>query len=432
MEVFKNKYLLFVLLLYLSMFFGLFRGEDLLGAAEADYKGIKELLNIFRSDFSYYFRNYTELELRHSPVFQIFHIIILNLFNYDIIFKIINIHLNLIIVIVFYFSLKIQIKNYIKKNLIILSSIFFIMPSYRAYSIWPDSFLCGFLFFMLSVFFSLKFINCDDEKKNYFAYLNIISLAIASYVSPNFSVFSIFYLFVFYQYFSFSKNLLKIILINLILSLPAFFYIYIMENNFIDMDATKWIKTTTTFSITNLANKIIILPTIFIVYFVPFLIVNFEKIKSNFFLEIKKINFVYYILVISPLIMTNYFSFNEINSTLGGGGLFYNLLKFYDSHVIFLGIISSISILIILLLTNNNLKGKIFILCLILSNPQLTIYAVYFDLILFSCIFLFLNDGLLKIENLLNKIECIKVFFFYYFLILILHALKYQFYNTMQ
>lgn len=432
MEVFKNKYLLVVLLLYLSMLFGLFRGEDLLGAAQSDYTAIKELLNIFRSDFSYYFRNYTELELRHSPVFQIFHIIFLNLFDNDIIFKIINIHLNLIIIIVFYFSLKIQIKNYIKKNLIILSSIFFIMPSFRAYSIWPDSFLCGFLFFMFSVFFSLKFINCHEDRKNNFAYLNVVSLAIASYISPNFSVFSIFYLFIFYQYFSFSKNLLKIILLNLILSLPAFFYIYIMENNFIDMDGTKWVKISTTFSITNFANKIIILPTVFIIYFLPFLIINFEKIKNNFFAEIKKKNFVYCILIILPLIMTNYFSFNEINSALGGGGLFYNLLKFYDSHVIMLGIISSISILIILLLTSNNLKGKIFILCLVLSNPQLTIYAVYFDLILFSCIFLFLNEGLLKIENLLNKIEYIKIFFLYYLLILILHALKYQFYNIMQ
>ena len=262
--------------------------------------------------------------------------------------------------------------------------------------------------------------------------MNIISLAISSYLSPNFFTFSFFYLFIFFQHFNLSKNLLKIILLNIFLSLPAIYYIFIMGNNFIDFDGDIWIQNINTISMTNLANKIIILPTIFFIYFFPFLIINFKNIKKNFFSEIKKLNIFHYFLIIFPLLMLRYFSYSEINSVLGGGGLFYNLLKFFNYYELILSLLSSISILIILLLTNNSLKSKIFLICLILSSPQLTIYASYFDLVLFISIFLIMNDGLLKIDNLFNKVKIIKIFFLYYFLILILYIFKNQYYSMMQ
>ena len=431
MSTIKNKQVQVILFLYLTMIIGLLVGEDLLGAAEADYGGILVRLNVHREDFNYFFKNYIELDLRHSPVFQIFHIIVLNLFENDFFFRIINLHLNLVMIIIFYLSLKIQLVNFLKKDLLAISAIFFLIPTFRSYSIWPDSFLCGFLFFMLSIYFLLKFIN-SKQNKNYFAYLNIISLAISSYISPNFFTFSFFYLFIFFQHFNVSKNLLKIILLNIFLSLPAIYYIFIMENNFIDFDGDIWVQNINTISMTNLANKIIILPTIFILYFLPFLIINVKNIKKNFFLEIKKLNILHYFLIILPLPMLRYFSYSEINSVLGGGGLFYNLLKFFNYYEVILSLVSSISILIILLLTNNSLKSKIFLICLILSSPQLTIYTSYFDLVLFISIFLIMNEGLLRIDNLFNKVKIIKVFFFYYFLILSLYVFKNQYYAWMQ
>jgi len=77
----------------------------------------------------------------------------------------------------------------------------------------------------------------------------------------------------------------------------------------------------------------------------------------------------------------------------------------------------------------NSLKSTIFIICLMLSNPQLTIYMAYFDLILITCIFLFFDMGVFKIQDLFNKAKNAVIFFSYYLFIFILYILKENYYN---
>ena len=425
----KKKYQVIILTLYLSLLLGLFLEEDFLGGAAIDYsKILTNKLSIFKEDLLYYFKNYKELNLRHSPIFQVIHIFFLNTFKNDLVFRLINIHVNLLIIVFFYLSLKFKLK----KNLVILSAVLFLVPSFRSYSIWPDSFLFGFFFFIISIYLSQKFLTCDEQKKCYYAYLNVFSLSIASYISPNFAPFSIFYFYIFFDYFKVSKNLLKIILLNCALSLPAFFYIFIMDNNFLDFNASTWVKSHSTLSLTNIINKIIILPTIFIVYFIPLLIIDFKSPIIFISTRIKKLNYFHYILILLPIINFNQLSYEEINNVLGGGGLFYNLLKSFNFLEIFLSIISSISILVILLFLVDNLKSKIFIFCLVLSNPQLTIYSMYFDLILITCIFLFFDNNDLKFKDMFNKRNKANKFFLYYLFILLLYVFKNGYYNFIQ
>jgi hypothetical protein len=425
----KKKYQVIVLALYFSLLLGLFLEEDFLGGAAIDYsKILTNKLSIFKEDLLYYFKNYKELNLRHSPIFQVIHIFFLNTFKNDLVFRLINIHVNLLIIVFFYLSLKFKLK----KNLVILSAVLFILPSFRSYSIWPDSFLFGFFFFIISIYLSQKFLACDEKKKCYYAYLNIFSLSIASYISPNFAPFSIFYFYIFFDYFKVSKNLLKIIFLNCILSLPAFFFIFIMDNNFLDFNGSTWVKSHSTLSLTNIINKIIILPTIFIIYFIPFLIIDFKSTIIFISTRINKLNHFHYFLILLPIISFNQLSYEEINNALGGGGLFYNLLKSFNFLELFLSIISSISILIILLFLIDNLKSKIFIFCLILSNPQLTIYSMYFDLILITCIFLFFDNNDLKFKNMFNKRSNANKFFLYYLFILLVYVFKDNYYNFIQ
>jgi len=425
----KKKYQVIILTLYLSLLLGLFLEEDFLGGAAIDYsKILTNKLSIFKEDLLYYFKNYKELNLRHSPIFQVIHIFFLNTFKNDLVFRLINIHVNLLIIVFFYLSLKFKLK----KNLVILSAVLFVVPSFRSYSIWPDSFLFGFFFFIISIYLSQKFLTCDEKKKCYYAYLNVFSLSIASYISPNFALFSIFYLYIFFDYFKVSKSLLKIILLNCALSLPAFFYIFIMDNNFLDFNTSTWVKSHSTLSLTNIINKIIILPTIFIVYFIPLLIIDFKSTIIFISTRIKKLNYFHYILILLPIISFNQFSYEEINNVLGGGGLFYNLLKSFNFLEIFLSIISSISILVILLFLVDNLKSKIFIFCLVLSNPQLTIYSMYFDLILITCIFLFFDNDDLKFKDMFNKRNNANKFFLYYLCILLLYVFKDNYFNFIQ
>ena len=424
----KKNYVI-ILFLYLSLLLGLFLGEDFLAGASIDYtKILTNKLSIFREDLLYYFKNYGELNLRHSPIFQVIHVVFLNIFNDDRVFRFINVHVNLLIVLFFYFSLRFKLK----KNSLILISVLFVLPSFRSYTIWPDSFLFGFLFFIIAIYLSQKFIECDKNKKYYYAYLNVFSLSASSYISPNFAPFSIFFLYIFFEYFKISKNFLKIILLNCILCLPAFFYIFMMDNNFLDLDGSTWVKNQVAFSLTNLINKIIILPTIFIVYFIPFLIIDFKLTRIFIISKIKKLKYFDYMLVLLPIISFKYLSYEEINSVLGGGGLFYNLLKTFHFFEFLLSIISSISIFIILLFTTNNLKGKIFLICLILSNPQLTIYAVYFDMILITCIFLFFDNNSLKFKDMFSKKNNAIKFFLYYVFIFSLYIFKNNYYNFIQ
>ena len=165
----KKNYVI-ILFLYLSLLLGLFLGEDFLAGASIDYtKILTNKLSIFREDLLYYFKNYGELNLRHSPIFQVIHVVFLNIFNDDRVFRFINVHVNLLIVLFFYFSLRFKLK----KNSLILISVLFVLPSFRSYTIWPDSFLFGFLFFIIAIYLSQKFIECNKNKKYYYAYLNV-------------------------------------------------------------------------------------------------------------------------------------------------------------------------------------------------------------------------------------------------------------------
>ena len=205
-----------------------------------------------------------------------------------------------------------------------------------------------------------------------------------------------------------------------------------MDNNFLDFDGSTWVKNHSTLSLTNLINKIIILPTIFIIYFVPFLIIDFKLTRNFLFSRIKKLNYFHYLLILLPIACFNQLSYEEINNALGGGGLFYNLLKSFNFLEFFLSIISSISILIILLFLIDNLKSKIFVFCLMLSNPQLTIYSMYFDLILITCIFLFFDNNDLKFKDMFDKRNNANKFFLYYLFILLLYVFKDNYYNFIQ
>ena len=73
----------------------------------------------------------------------------------------------------------------------------------------------------------------EENKKLKNCILNIIFCAMSAYVSPNFAVFSIFYFYKFFSFYKFDKTkLVIIILLNLILSIPAFYYLFVLDINF--------------------------------------------------------------------------------------------------------------------------------------------------------------------------------------------------------
>ena len=75
-----------------------------------------------------------------------------------------------------------------------------------------------------------------------------------------------------------------------------------MDNN-LSVQEEQWVDGLDIFSLHNLANKIIILPTIFIIYFIPFLIIYFNQSKQGLLLYLKKLNYYHYIIILLPLFL---------------------------------------------------------------------------------------------------------------------------------
>ena len=151
-----------------------------------------------------------------------------------------------------------------KKVLFFLSSLIFLSPTFRSLAIWPDSRLLGLILFTLSIYFFLKFKSSKNFK---FAIYNVVILALSAYVSPNFSVFSVFFLAIFIlNYGIISKNILVLIIINLVLSVPAFYYIFVLDINFLLKSAAIGMSENETIIFNNLFNDILITFSIILFY----------------------------------------------------------------------------------------------------------------------------------------------------------------------
>ncbi len=276
---------------------------------------------------------------------------------------------------------------------------------------YPYPFIWGLSFYLISIFYFLKFkLEGTNHLKN--SILCITYLAISAYFTPNFSVFILYFFYFFYSKFKFNKNLFLIIILSIILSLPAL--ILLVLNDFYLFKGE--VFPISLFETYNLFNKIIIISSFLIMFFLPF--ITFEKIFiSN--LKKKLLNIRFYLLIIFGLICILFFDFK----VGAGGGIFFQISKFLfkNNLLIFLSFILFLTIFYTLnLFTFNNVS---ILLILILYNLQYTIYYKYFDpLIIF--IYLFLINNINFNENYLNSTA--KKLYFFYIIFLLANIYKVQ------
>ena len=409
---FFNKEIVILFLLYLSLIIGFIFGENSTGGALLDYTNQKKVSEQFSLNFFDTLSQYDKFATRHSPLL----IIILGVFekfNFpDHLIRLLHLHFCLLLPFFFYKCLEIKFKKVDKKIFLLLTLLIFLSPTFRSLAIWPDSRIAGLLFFTLGIFFYLKFI---DEKKFNYAILNTFFIALSAYFSPNFSVFSIYFTLNFISYYGLnSKKIFLIFITNMVLALPAFYYIFFMEINFFSNTAAIGIESNEKKFFNNIFNDILITFTLIFFYIFPFLITKIINVDSPF----KKINILITILIF--IICTINFDYNFSYS---GGGIFFQFSNFiFENNYIFYTI-SFFSILICLsFLTSSKFNVLIFLLIL-LNNPQYTIYHKYFDPFLLILFFTILD---LKLD--MNKLISNKnylIVFFYFLSFLIISNLKY-------
>ncbi len=397
----KNIFILGVILC-LSIIFSFIFLEDTIGGAKNDFIFHKKFIILFADDFKNTFNDYGKGELlaRNSPVFYIFLSLI-----YKIGIELDNIkYLNIIsiplLIYVFYSCLKIQYKNINTNLLIFLSLVVLLSPTVRSLVVWPYPILYGFIFFLLSIKFYLKFTEVKKYKINE-AFKNVFFLALASYITPNFSVFAIFFLYKFFLEFKNSRNLFYIISLNCLLAIPAFFYYYI--NDFYFFNAP--VSNIGLSDQINISNKIIIISSLILFYFIPFINKEILKKMGNIYKNFKKQP----ILILFFLISIYFFSYPSGNF---GGGIFYHFSQYFFTNNIFLFIIFFLSIFLFQVAKLINLNNLLLFLCLILYNLQVSIYHKYFDpLLLFIFLFLMTNN---KISNQKKFFEIAKKYYLLY------------------
>ena len=235
-------------------------------------------------------------------------------------------------------------------------------------------------------------------------------LALSAYLSPNFSVFSIFFFTKFVlNYGILSKKIFSIVTINFVLALPIFYYIFVLDVNFLLKTAAVGIEENEKIIFNNLFNDILITFSIIFFYLIPFIFLKIIRIENIF--NFKKI----LISILIFLICVFYFDYNYFYS---GGGIFFKVSNFFfDNNYLFF-LISFFAILFTYTLISEKYFNILLFVIIILNNPQYTIYHKYFDpflLIAFFTIFSF-NIDLKKIFQVKNYLLVFTYFLFFLFI----------------
>ena len=211
----------------------------------------------------------------------------------------------------------------------------------------------------------------------------------------------------------FSKKILSIVIINFVLAIPAFYYVFVLDVNFLINTGAIGIEESQRIIFNNLFNDVLITFSIIFFYLIPFLFFKIIKIDNIF--NMKNIMFSLFIFSICLL----NFDYNYFYS---GGGIFFKLSYFFFNNNYLFYLISFFAIIITFTLISKNYFNILLFIIIILNNPQYTIYHKYFDpflLIAFFTIFSF-NINLKNIFQAKNYL----LVFSYFLTFLIISNLK--------
>ena len=362
MNINSRNICIIYLFLYFSLLLGFYFNEDFAGGYVQDYREHNNTASYFDANFIETFLNYGKFKMPHSPIFMTLFLIIKKISFNETFAKLISLHLSLLIPYFFYLCLKIKYKIKINDIKILLPAIIFLSPYFRSASIWLADENVSLIFLSICFYFFLKFEN-SKKKKLSDIFLNILFLALAAYIRPIYSLFSIYFFVRYYFDLNFSYKLLFYIFINILLSFPALYYAFVLDINFWFSNYLFRSGFITSFSI---------IIVIFFFYSIPFLLPN---IKQNFQMSNFKFeNLVFSIIFLFLLIF--YFDYN----TPYGGGIFFKLsiLIFGNNYLFYIFSLISLNVFILIFFDSIKDKDTIFDLVLLLTLFLLDIDGVFY------------------------------------------------------
>ena len=411
-NVLKNNFHIIInISLILSIYIGFYFNENITQGPKLDFEHALKQVEAFSQNFKFTFFNYDKIEnsTRISPIFTSL-LFISNVITGSVeLTRFLLLNILLLNQLFFFKCLKIskigKLFNY--KHLVVISSLIYLSPSFRANIIWPESAMLGLLFFQISLFYFLKFNNSNYLK---YAVCNIIFLAFASYIRPSFCIFSVYFFYKFFITFynknSFLFNLSVIISLNILLAFPAFYYVFILKIFFIEYGGLS----------NNYFNKISIIATLIFFHLIPVLYL----LRNNLNFNLKKDLITLLLIFLSLLIIILNFDY-DLN--FSGGGIILHLSNFFfnNNYLFFIFyLIACYSIIKIIFLDKFN--NFLIFLILIVITPQYHIFHKYYDPLVFIISLTILN---LKISNKIQKgFNFILIIFSFYVSLDLVHLLN--------
>ena len=401
MKTDSNKIFLLYILLYISMLLGYYFNEDFAYGTIYDYTIHKKNAQILNNDIVGTFLNYDDLRMPHSPIYLLYFFFINNFFG-ESIGKLINIHLTLLIPLFTYLSLNLKF-NFKKNNLVkFLPLIFFISPYYRSGAIWIDDNILSICFLTISIYFYLESKISQNNLK--FILLNTLFLSLAAYFRPIYSIFGLYFFFSYFFQFKISKKFIYYIFFNIILSFPAFYYIFILDIN--EWFAPYILRV-------NLITILSLTISLIFFYSIPFVLSNINKSRISFYDK----NTLLFSLIFLILL---FFSF-DYGSPKYSGGIFYKFSILIFNNNYFFYICSFISFYFILLIFTKFVKKNdlfldlILLLILIFMGIHGRIYHEMYDPLFYILAFLLIKNNFYTfvIKNLTKE----KITYFFLFAI---------------
>jgi len=379
------------LFLYISLLLGFYFSEDFGLGYKIDYLNYRNNIFLFEKDFVHSLLNFDKLGGGiPSPVYLILLSFLEKISFNEIFTRLIGLHFSLLIPFFLYLCLKVRYKFETNDIKILLPAIIFFSPYFRSASIWLGNENISLIFLSISLYFFLKY-EKTEKKKLSFIILNTLFLALAAYIRPNYSLFGIYFFIRYYFDLNISYKLLIYIFINILLSFPAIYYIFVLDVNFVSQFLFREEHNVLLdFNLPGFINQFSIILTILFFYSIPFMLLN---IRQNFQMSNFKVeNYVFSIIFLFLLIF--YFDYNFPY----GGGIFFKLsnLIFENNYLFYIFSLISLNAFILIFYSSIKNKETIFDLVLLLTLFLLDIDGVFYhetyDPLLYFIFFLLIKN----------------------------------------
>jgi len=210
---------------------------------------------------------------------------------------------------------------------------------------------------------------------------------LSSYISPNFSIFSIYFFYYFVKRFDYIKIFI-IVIFNLLLAFPAFYYLFILKIFFLSSGKTPGFDGSGTAFDFNFANKILLISSIIFFHLINFILNPniFDKIKFFFY----KKQYLALIILFEIILILNF----NYQKDFTGGGIFFHASYFFFNNEYLFFIFSFFSLLFIFSLIFGSFNNFLLYIILIISNIQLSIYHKYYEPLILIIFLLLFETGI--------------------------------------